>query len=135
VDNMGKKEEKEQIEETVEIIENKSPIEKFIEIREDQPGIQQEILNVLLEGDINLDLKTHILKPKQLAALSIFAMVLESSDFPLSAQLINNFIDQYLRNMVSYKRMSRAEIIRALTTMVQEDKTTEGLKKLITDIK
>lgn len=111
----------------------KSPIEDFILGQQGDMGVQ-EILNVLLEGDNNLDLKTHILKPKQLSSLKVLADVLKISEYPKSAALIESFLMTYLRYMISYKRLSRGEIIRALTTNVQEA-DTEGFKKLITDMK
>lgn len=112
---------------------DKAPIEGFLQGQQEEMGVQ-EILNVLLEGDINLDLKTHIIRPKQLAALDTLAEVLQVSNFPKSSQLIKDFINIYLRYMISFKRLSRGEIIRALTTVVQED-NTEGFKKLITELK
>ena len=117
--------------------EDKAPIHGFIKA-EQQPiddfGVQ-EILNVLLEGDTNLDLKTHIIRPKQLAALYTLANVLKISNYNKSSKLLHDFIEQYLRYMISYKRLSRGEIIRALTTVVQEDTNVEGYKKLITELK
>ncbi len=110
------------------------PIEGFLQGQETSEVGMQEILNVLLEGDENLELKTHIIRPKQLAALSTLAEVLRVSKFPKSSQLIEDFVETYLRYMISYKRLSRGEVIRALTTVVQED-NTEGLKKLITELK
>ena len=116
-------------------VEDKVPIQGFLRGGiEPEIGVK-EILNVLLEGDENLDLKTHILKPKQLAALFTLAEVLKVSKYPKSSKLIHSFITQYLRYMISYKRLSRAEVIKALTTVVQEDNSVEGLKKLITEIK
>ena len=116
-------------------LEDKPPIMGFIRGQEKPEIGVQEILNVLLEGDNNLDLKTHIIRPKQLAALYTFANVLKSCKYLKSAQLLHNFIEQYLRYMISYKRLSRGEIIKALTTVVQEDSNAEGFKKLITELK
>ena len=113
---------------------DKAPIEGFIQGQQEQDIGMQEILNVLLEGDKNLELKTHVIRPKQLAALSTLAEVLKISKYPKSSKLIKDFIDIYLRYMISYKRLSRGEVIRALTTVVQES-NTEGFKKLITEIK
>lgn len=116
--------------------EVKAPIHGFIKAEQpiDDFGVQ-EILNVLLEGDTNLDLKTHIIRPKQLASLFTLAKVLEISEYNKSSELLLDFITQYLRYMISFKRLSRGEIIRALTTVVQEDTNVEGYKKLITELK
>ena len=122
--------------ESIETIENKeSPIKGFIKRDEEiQEPLIQEILHVLLEGDNNLELKTHVIKPKQLAALHTLASVLETCEYVKSSGLLYSFIDIYLRYMISFKRLSRGEIIRALTTVVQEEDNVEGFKKLITDI-
>lgn len=117
------------------IKEQKAPIQGFIKGQE-EPLVNdyQEILNVLLDGEENLDLKTHVIRPKQLAALYTLANVLKTCQYTKSSKLLHDFIRQYLRYMISYKRLSRGEIIKALTTVVQEN-TVEGFKKLITEIK
>ena len=114
--------------------EEKAPIQGFIRGQEVSDMGVQEILNVLLEGDVNLDLKTHVIRPKQLSALYTLAEVLETCGYVKSSELLHAFIEQYLRYMISYRRLSRGEIIKALTTVVQED-NTEGFKKLITELK
>jgi len=116
-------------------IKDKPPIMGFIQGEQYQETGLQEILNVLLEGDTNLDLKTHVIRPKQLSSLFTFANVLKVCNYPKSSQLLHNFIEQYLRYMISYKRLSRGEIIKALTTVVQENENAEGFKKLITEMK
>lgn len=118
------------------IKEDKPPIYGFIKGQVDTGDMSvKEILNVLLEGDDNLDLKTHIIKPKHLASLFTLAEVLNISGYNKSSKLLHAFITQYLRYMISFKRLSRGEIIKALTTVVQEDTTSEGFKKLITEMK
>ena len=79
------------------IKEKKAPIQGFIRGQE-EPLVNdyQEILNVLLDGDTNLDLKTHIIRPKQLAALFTVANVLETCEYTKSSKLLHDFIKQYL---------------------------------------
>ena len=79
----------------------------------------QEILNAMLDGDENLDLKTHIYKPKQLASLNLVGDLLKGLKYKRASKTIENFIEIYLRYMVSYKRMSRQEIIKALSHMIE----------------
>ena len=74
-----------------------------------------KILNDLLNGKKDLDLKTQIDKPKELASLVSLAKFLKKCKYPISSTTIVNFIKKYLRYMVSYERLSRTEIIRALT--------------------
>ena len=57
----------------------------------------EKILNALLDGDKNLDLKTHINKPKQLAGLKIISDVLKDAECEHSHELLEAFILKYLR--------------------------------------
>ena len=75
----------------------------------------EKILNALLDGEKNLDLKTHINKPKQLSSLKIIEKVLNDSGLKKSSRLIDVFTQKYLRYMVSFKRMSRQETIKAIS--------------------
>lgn len=93
----------------------------------------QQILNNLLDGNKDLDLKSHIFKPKNLASLKILSDVLGNLNLPKSNQIIKDFINIYLRYMVSFDRLSRKEIIKALTSLMEERKSivklTENMKK------
>jgi hypothetical protein len=75
----------------------------------------EKILNALLDGDKNLDLKTHINKPKQLAGLRIIENVLKEAKCSMSSALVDVFTQKYLRYMVSFRRMSRTETIKAIS--------------------
>lgn len=86
--------------------------EKFIE-SDDITSLQ--ILNNLLDGEHNLDLKTQVQQPKKLAILVAITKYLESIKFKESAKTLKIFTEQYLRYMVSYGRESRKEIIKAIS--------------------
>lgn len=75
----------------------------------------EKILNALLDGDENLDLKTHINKPKQLAGLETISDVLKDAKCKESQKHIDRWTLKYLRYMVSFKRLSRTETIRAIS--------------------
>lgn len=75
----------------------------------------EKILNALLDGEKNLDLKTHINKPKQLSSLKIIEKVLTDAGLKKSSKLVDVFTQKYLRYMVSFKRMSRQETIKAIS--------------------
>jgi hypothetical protein len=85
----------------------------------------EKILNALLDGDKNLDLKTHINKPKQLASLKIIENVLMSAGCNKASGLVDAFTKKYLRYMVSFQRMSRTETIRAISEPRDEMKPTK----------
>ena len=94
----------------------------FKDILEDSNDVSlQEILVNLLDGEHDLDLKTHIFKPKQLSSLVILSSYLKSNQCKLSAKLIDDFVKKYLRYMVSYNRMSRTEIIKAVSSLMKAE--------------
>lgn len=113
--------------------EKKRLLDFFIE--GEQKGYQ-EILNVMLEGDNDLDLKTHITKPKQLSALYTLQEYIDVK-LPSTALLIQIFTDKYLRYMVSFKRMSRMEIIKALSIATAQDEleNVTTAKRMTTNMK
>jgi len=88
----------------------------------------QKILNNLLDGSKDLDLKTHIHKPKQLASLIAFAHYLESIDLPNTSIIIIDFVNDFLRKMVSYKRLSRIEIVKAISSFYEREALSNSQK-------
>jgi hypothetical protein len=95
----------------------------------------QQILNNLLSDDKNLELKTQIDKPLNLSVFYMFADSLKSFGFDDISNLLKSWISIFLKYMVSDDRQSRKEVIRAISSLNQNDK--EGLsfaKKLITDM-
>jgi len=107
-------------------------IRKFTESNE--VSIQQ-ILNNLLNNDKNLELKTRVFKPKKLSALLTFAKYLKIVKLPISSKLITDFIADYLKYMISYKGLSRIEVINAISNLTDEANDLIGSKKLTTSFK
>jgi len=95
------------------------------ELMEIQSSSFKEILNDLLDGDENLDLKTHVFKPKDLASLNVISLLLENMGYRKSSNLVIQFIEIYLRYMVSYKRLSRTEIIKAISNLMKEESKSD----------
>ena len=87
-----------------------------------------EILSNLLDGEQNLDLKTHIFKPKQLSALFVLGSYLNENGAKHSSGVIAEFLQVYLRYMVSYNRLSRTEIIKAVSSIIQKQTETTPMK-------
>jgi hypothetical protein len=94
-----------------------------------------QILNNLLSAKENLELKTHVFKPKELSALTVLAKYLRDKEFFISATVLDNFIELYLKYMVSYKRLSRKEVIKALSSMIPEEEELSNRKKLTSNLK
>ena len=85
-----------------------------------------EILINLLDGEKNLDLKTHIFKPKQLSALFVLGSYLNENGAKHTSGIIAEFIQIYLRYMVSFERLSRVEIIKAVSALRQKEDNTNS---------
>ena len=79
----------------------------------------EQILNNLLNSDKNLSLKTEIINPMKLASLYTLAVYLKSKKYLKTSKTIMEFIRMYLTYMVSNKRKSRNEVIKALTNLSQ----------------
>ena len=94
----------------------------------------QQILNNLLDGKQNLDLKTQVIKPKQLASLKVFAEMLGQLNFKKSNAVLESFIKIYLRYMVSFERQSRKEIIKAVSSLF-ESENRDIVSKMTTNMK
>lgn len=109
----------------------------------------QRILVNLLKGDKDLDLKTEITKPRELAKLKLLSEFLKDSKMIKTGSYIGGredneeekkeegFIGIYLRYMVSKDRESRRETIRAIQSLLDKetikmsisDKMTTSLNK------
>ena len=94
----------------------------------------QEILSEMIDGKKNLDLKTHVHRPKELSSLKSIAKYLDVLNFHESSKVLDNFIKYYLRYMISFKRLSRGEIIRAITRGLAEESEENLSKRLITNL-
>lgn len=95
----------------------------------------QEILNNLIT-DKDLELKTHIVAPKQLASLKIIADYFKQLELDSCSELLQNFIDTLNLYMVSYKRLSRKEIIKAISSQeIENDLDDNKNKKLIRNLR
>ena len=96
----------------------------------------QDILISLLEGDKDLDLKTHILSPLNLARLKMISFFLKLQDYPDSSNLISEFIKTLNRYMVSFDRLSRTEIIKAVSSLLDKERVSLSIsEKLTTNMK
>jgi len=78
-----------------------------------------EILNNLIDGNKDVDLKTEILRPKQLASLKILSDFCEKTDYDNSGTTIKDFLEIYFRYMFSYNRQSRKEVVRAISYQME----------------
>ena len=106
----------------------------FTELIETTDISLQQILNNLLDGSQNLDLKTQIIKPKQLASLKVFSELIAKFKYSKSSKILEGFIKVYLRYMVSYERQSRKEIIKAISSLF-ESESKDVIQKITKNMK
>jgi len=85
-------------------------------IENDDVSIQQ-ILNNLMSGKKNLELKTEIPRPRQLAGLFMLATSLKKDGYPITAKTIFTYIRKFMEYMVSKDRNGRKEIISAISNL------------------
>ena len=81
----------------------------------------QEILMDLIDGEKNLDLKSHVNKPKKMTGLVILSDFLKVNQCRDSSKIISKFSQQFLRYMVSFNRKSRTEITEAISSALDRE--------------
>lgn len=74
----------------------------------------EQILNLLLNSDKNIRMKTHTLSPLEMSALDAINMRLKHLKLKKSHEFTNTVISRLDERMCSWKRMSREEIIKAI---------------------
>lgn len=111
---------------------SKGLMDNFIPIK--QKDNVKEVLSILLD-DSNLELKSHIVKPKHLSILKVLAQYFKSFGLKKSSEIIENFITIFLKYMISFNRLSRKEIISAIQNLEQEKKDFTKAEQLIRNLK
>lgn len=103
-----------------EYIENKDQkILKNLTETNIDPSIQH-ILQSLISDKGNISLKTEINNPTALALLNLLGKWFKSKGYTTSFKTIDSFIQLYMEYMVSNKRKSRKEIIKALSSWIEK---------------
>lgn len=82
----------------------------------------ERILIRLLQSE-DIELKTEIQKPLNLARLNLLADWLMIENCPNASKMIKEFIQSYLKYMVSHNREGRKEIIQAIAEGMKRDKS------------
>lgn len=76
------------------------------------------VLNNMITGKTDVDLKSDISNPKALALLKTISKVYGSLDFTLAHDYIEFFIKHFLRYRISKNRLSRIEVKDVLSAQV-----------------
>ena len=86
----------------------------------------EKILNNMLDGTHNLDYKTHVFKPKQLASLDVLSDFIKENKVVKGSAKIDVFTKKYKGYMISFNRESRKEVIKALSEPREELRTEKN---------
>ena len=98
-----------------------SKVAGFDELEVMNENSLQDILMDMLSGEKNLDLKSHVNKPKKMTGLIILADFLKVNQCKDSSKIISKFSEQFLRYMVSFNRKSRTEITEAIASALDRE--------------
>jgi len=89
-----------------------------------------QVLNTLLDGTRNLDLKTDIVNPKALAVLKMISNVMVGWNLDIGGLAIQDFIEIFLRYNISKDRLSRKEVVEVLASRMEMRKQEAEKNKL-----
>ena len=109
-------------------MEEPEPVFPDMEDSEELNDLQ--VLNTLLDGSKNLDLKTDIVNPKQLAVLKMISNVMNSWELTIGGGAISDYILIFLRYNVSKDRLSRKEVVEVLSSRMAMRKDEAERKEL-----
>lgn len=85
----------------------------------------EQILRDLL-NDKNIELKTELKNPLMMSKARLLVTWCRAEGLTTTADLLEAFIEFYVRDMVSYNRSSRTEITQAIAEIMKRD---QGLKQ------
>lgn len=92
-----------------------------LESEEDETSLK-DILKSLLDADNDLELKTQVIVPKDIAGLQVLVEALKIYELEDSSKLLEEFIIYYLKLMVSYQRRGRKEIVDAVSGLMERER-------------
>lgn len=90
----------------------------------------EKIMDKLIVADTNLILKTDIENSMAFTAFIVIADDLKRKGLKESAKTLNKFIDSYIKVRVSYKRLSRKEILDAISA-IKREQNGSNISKLL----
>lgn len=116
--------------------EQKQLIDSFIEMNSNDN--YKEIFDTLLDSDNNLELKTHIVNPIATTLIQFYSESLNIFGYSEPSKLVDSLLHTFLSHMVSYKRLSRTEILNAIAFKpeldITESSVIEKIKKNATKL-
>lgn len=101
------------------LVKEQNDMEVIVDLSEVKTELTPiSVLNNMIDGTKNVDLKSDISNPKALALLKTMSKVYNSLDFTLASDYIEFFIKHFLRYRISKNRLSRIEVKDVLSAQV-----------------
>lgn len=102
------------------------------EMKNDDEITELMILNNLIHAtDQDVDLKTQIDNPKKMSSLYLWGQYLRDIGYPDIKKDIRKFSIKFMRNMYSFKRGSRQEVVQGVVGLKSDERYKDTLDKLI----
>lgn len=101
-----------------------SGLEDFLEISDDEPNYERILQSLMVVDEHNLLAQTEIERPEALIKLWSLARWLQAEGLEQSASLIDDYIAQYLKYMISYDRKSRRELVDSFKELEQAKRSS-----------
>ena len=110
--------------------ERKRIIDSFIEMSNNDNNYK-EIFDNLLDSENNLEVKTHIINPMATTLMKFYAYSLKHFGYNEPSDLANSLMDTFFKHMFSYKRLSRTEILNAISYQQEQQESEYNLREKI----
>ncbi|MBY9021678.1 MAG: hypothetical protein KGD67_11520 [Candidatus Lokiarchaeota archaeon] len=107
--------------------ERKRVIDSFIEMSNNDN--YKEIFDNLLDSENDLELKTHIVNPMATTLLMFYSHSLKVFGYQEPSDLVDFLMNTYFKHMLSYKRLSRTEILNAISYQFELQENEYSLKE------
>lgn len=86
----------------------------------EEEEVKPQAVRELFDGDKDLTLKTEV-PPQMIIPLLRLKIVMAASDPTRTKPLVQVFIDEYMKLMVSLKRRGRLELLGALSAQMRDE--------------
>lgn len=99
-------------------------LEEFMHSGKTENVSIEKLLDKFIVVDKNLILKTDIENAKGFTALQVIKMELKRKNLKKSAKTIHEFCEWYIKVRISHGRLSRKEILDAISAIKRENSTS-----------
>ena len=109
--------------------ERKRVIDSFIEMSNNDN--YKEIFDNLLDSENDIEVKTHIINPMATTLLMFYSHSLKVFGYQEPSDLVFFLMNTFFKHMFSYKRLSRTEILNAISYQAELQESESSLKEKI----